>query len=397
VSLSLKGHPWGKFIKRIICLVADGLGVGAAPDAAQYGDDGANTLSHTASAVGGLRLPTLERLGLGNITSVSGTNRTPHPLAWVGRMAEASAGKDTMTGHWELTGIVTRKPFALFPQGFPDELVEAFCREANLPGVLGNRPASGTLIIEQLGEEHLRTLKPILYTSGDSVFQIAAHEQTFGLERLYRICEVARSLTIPFQIGRVIARPFLGEDPSTFRRTERRRDYSIAPGRNCLDVLQENGVVTYSVGKIEDIFDHRALTMKNHTGNNADSLSASLDFLVKSRNEPAFIFTNLFDFDMLYGHRRDAKGFASALSELDLYLPKLLEELGPEDALILTGDHGCDPTFRGTDHTREFVPLILYGPKRGGGNLGDRKSFADVASFLLESFGISRDVLPDLR
>lgn len=380
-------------MRRIVCLVADGFGVGEAPDAAKYGDVGSNTLAHTAAAVKGLHLPNLEKLGLGNLGKFEGLPAVSSPLARVGRLVERSEGKDTTTGHWELAGLVTRKAFALFPHGFPAELVDTFVREAQIPGVLGNRPASGTTIIEELGEESLVTGKPILYTSGDSVFQIAAHEEKFGLERLYRVCEVARKLTAAYQIGRVIARPFVGKDRATFRRTEHRRDFSLSPGKNCLDVLQDSGVKVCSVGKIDDIFNHRAITVGNHTGNNPDSLAATLDFLVKNRNERAFVFTNLVDFDQLYGHRRDPVGYARSLVELDAFLPKLLAELTPEDCLILTSDHGCDPTFRGTDHTREYVPLVAYQPGVPGKFLGDRKSFADVAASVLSAFGApSRDL-----
>lgn len=374
--------------KRIVCLVADGLGVGEAPDAQKYGDVGSNTLGNTASFVGGLKLPHLQKLGLGNLGTFEGISPTGSPLGIVGRLAEKSEGKDTTTGHWELAGLVTREPFTLFPQGFPEALVDEFIREAQIPGVLGNCAASGTTIIDQLGEAHLKTGKPILYTSGDSVFQVAANEETFGLERLHGICEIARRMTLSYNIGRVIARPFIGKDRASFRRTEHRRDYAMSPGINCLDLLVKAGVSVYSVGKIDDIFDHRAITRGNHTGNNPDSLAATLDFLQKSRGERAFIFTNLVDFDMLWGHRRDAKGYASSLVELDTFLPKLLAELTPDDCLMLTADHGCDPTFRGTDHTREFVPLVAFQPGSAGKNLGDRSSFSDVSASLLSSFEV---------
>ncbi len=382
-------------IERVICLVADGLGVGAAPDANTYGDDGANTLGHVASAVGGLKLPTLQRLGLGNIGNFAGIPSNPHPEGYVGRMAEKSAGKDTTTGHWEIAGLVTKKAFALYPEGFPEAMVQKFITEAQIPGVLGNYASSGTTIIDALGEEHIKTGKPILYTSGDSVFQIAANETTFGLERLYKICEVARKLTEPFQIGRVIARPFIGSRVGDFKRTEHRRDYSLPVPQNCLDVLQASSVPVYSVGKIDDIFGHRGITCGNHTGNNPDSLNASLDFMKKCRGERGLVFTNLVDFDQLYGHRRDAEGYARSLVQLDTYLPKIIAEMTERDALIITADHGCDPTFRGTDHTREYVPLVVYSPKKAGGLLGDRSSFTDIAAFLLEAYGISPDRLPD--
>jgi phosphopentomutase len=380
--------------RRIVCLVADGFGVGEAPDAEAYGDGGSNTLAHVCEAVGGLKLPNLQRLGLGNLGAFEGLPPTPEPLAWVGRLAEKSSGKDTVTGHWEIAGIVTKQPLPTYPKGFPSDLVDAFVREAELPGVLGNYPASGTTILQTLGEEHLKTSKPILYTSADSVFQIAAHEEKFGLERLYRICGIARRLTEPLQIGRVIARPFTGNNSLGFRRTEHRRDYALSPGPNCLDALKENGVGVYSVGKIDDIFDHRGITAGRHTGNNQDSLEATFDFFSKAKGEKSFIFTNLVDFDMLYGHRRDPKGYANALSQLDKFLPKFLAKMEEGDALLLTSDHGCDPTYRGTDHTREYVPLVGYVPGTSGGNLGDRGSFADIAAFLLSGYGIPSGHLP---
>lgn len=377
-------------LRRAIVLVADGLGVGAAPDAADYGDVGSNTLGNTAKAVGGLRLPVLEDLGIGNLGAFEGISAT-RPTGVVGRLAEKSAGKDTTTGHWELAGLVTREAFATFPDGFPQSLVEAFVREAGLPGALGNYAASGTAIIDDLGEEHLRTGKPILYTSADSVFQIAATEdpEVFGLERLYRVCEVARRLTLSHRIGRVIARPFVGKRPGEFKRTERRRDFSLEPGPNCLDALSKAGVETISVGKIDDIFCHRALSKGNHTGNNADSLAAAEDFLIKAKGSRSLIFVNLVDFDMLFGHRRDPKGFAGSLSQLDTFLPRLLGRLDPEDCLVITGDHGCDPTFRGSDHTREYVPFVGYSPGVKGRILGDRPSFTDVAATLLDGYGVS--------
>ncbi len=375
--------------KRIVILVADGFGVGAAPDAKLYGDEGSNTLAHVAKSVGGMSLPNLEKLGIGNLGPFLGLTPNKNPKAIVARMAEKSKGKDTTTGHWELAGLVTETPFQLFPEGFPDELLQLFIKEAKVPGVLGNRPASGTEILKELGEEHLRTGKVIVYTSGDSVFQIAAHEEVLALKKLYEVCEVARRLTIPYQIGRVIARPFIGQGADQFKRTEHRKDYSINPPLNCLDVLQNNGIKVLSVGKIDDIFAHRGITAGNHTGNNRDSLKVTLDFMQKNRGEQAFIFTNLVDFDQLYGHRRDPKGYANSLLEMDNFFPKILNELTEDDCVILTSDHGCDPTFKGSDHTREFVPLIAYSPRFEGQTLADRNSFADVSASVLAAYQIS--------
>ena len=385
-----------KTFKRFICLVADGLGVGEAPDASFYGDQGSNTLAHVAEKVGGLKLKNLEKLGLGNLGTFPGISPVKNPLALVSRLAEKSVGKDTTSGHWEIAGVVTQKAFSVFPQGFPPELVKSFVEAAGLPCVLGNCHASGTEIISRLGEEHLKTGKPILYTSADSVFQIAAHEKSFGLQRLYEICEIARSITIPYQIGRVIARPFLGDNPSEFKRTENRRDYSLVPEKNCLDVLTESGIQVVSVGKIDDIFAHRGISCGSHTGNNRDSLKATLDFLQKTKNEKAFIFVNLVDFDMLYGHRRDPIGYAKALVEMDEFYPKLIGELTPQDCLILTADHGCDPTFRGSDHTREYVPLVAYTPGVPGQRLDDRSSFSDIGATVLDGLKVSAPLLPGL-
>lgn len=377
---------------RVVCLVADGFGVGEAPDAAKYGDSGANTLLHIAEKVGGLKLPNLQKLGLGNLGNFPNLPAEKYPMGIVSRLAEKSEGKDTTTGHWEIAGLVTHEPFTLFPNGFAVELVDTFIREAQIPGVLANKAASGTTILDEFGEEHIRTGKPILYTSGDSVFQVAAHEGYFGLERLQRICALARKLTESHKIGRVISRPFIGEKKGEFKRTEHRRDFALSPGENCLDVFQKNGIGVYSVGKIDDIFAHRSITKGNHTGNNRDSLNATQSFLQETRGERAFIFTNLVDFDMLYGHRRDPVGYAGALVELDHFLPKMLSELTENDLLIITADHGCDPTFRGTDHTREFVPLIAYSPKHQGARIADRGSFSDIATTLLEGYGIHHSI-----
>lgn len=385
-----------KEFKRFICLVADGFGVGEAPDAAVYGDQGSNTLANTSKKVGGIKLPNLEKLGLGCLGNFEGIRPTSNPLALVSRLAEKSAGKDTTSGHWEIAGLVTDKPFPVFEKGFPKELVDEFVRAAKIPGVLGNYHASGTEILKSLGEEHLKTLKPILYTSGDSVFQVAAHEKTFGLNRLYEICEIARKVTVPYQIGRVIARPFVGDDALSFKRTENRKDYSLVPNTTCLDVIKKNGIEVISVGKIDDIFAHRGISYGNHTGNNLDSLKATLDFIKKTRGQKAFIFVNLVDFDMLFGHRRDPIGYANSLVQLDGFLPKLLSELTDEDCLLITSDHGCDPTFRGSDHTREFVPLIAYSPNSLGAHLRDRNTFADIGATIVEAFHLPKKELPGL-
>ena len=379
---------------RVTVLVADGLGVGEAPDAKRFGDLGSDTLGHVLEAAPQLALPNLEKLGLGYLTRKLACPDSP--LATVARLTEKSEGKDTTTGHWELAGLVTRKAFPTFESGFPQKLIDDFIQAAGLKGVLANRPASGTTIIRELGETSVQTGLPIVYTSADSVFQIAAHETHFGLDRLYRVCEIARKLTLPLGIGRVIARPFIGSCSSDFVRTEHRRDYSIAPPPNALDTIYRGGVPVCSVGKIEDIFDHRSITEADHTGNNRAGLDVTLKFLRKYQNKHAFVFANLIDFDQLYGHRRDPQGFARSLDELDRFIPNLIAEMAPEDLLLLTADHGCDPTFKGTDHTREFVPCVCYSPSRPGRHLSTRNSFTDVAATILSGFELSTTALPDL-
>ncbi len=376
-------------MKRLFLIVLDSVGVGGAADAGRFGDAGADTLAHTARAVGGLALPNLDRLGLRGIHPYESPLLPPERLfGSFGRMTELSAGKDTTSGHWEMAGLVSLKPFPLFPDGFPRELMERF-REETGYGWLGNEPASGTEIIGRLGAEHLRTGKLIVYTSGDSVFQIAAHEKLVPPEKLYRICEVTRRLLDgPYRVSRVIARPFEGE-PGKFRRTERRRDFSVPPpGDTVLDVLQIAGIKTIGVGKIGDIFAGVGLDETPHPATNTEGMALTNKLAGKIRG-PALIFTNLVDFDMLYGHRRDPAGYADALRRFDAWLPRFLEKLTMDDLLIITADHGCDPTAPGTDHTREQVPLLVYGKGFGGGiDLGCRNGFHDVAATAAEWFGV---------
>jgi phosphopentomutase len=374
-------------LDRAMILVLDGVGVGDAPDAASYGDAGANCIGNCARAVGGLRLPTMGGMGLGNITPVEGTPPTEHAIGAYGRLAEAAAGKDSTTGHWELAGVVLDRPLPTYPHGFPPDLIARF--EAAIGrGTLGNKPASGTVIIEELGAEHMRTGKPIVYTSADSVFQVAAHEQIIPLDELYHLCEIARGLlTGEHAVGRVIARPFIGE-PGHFTRTPHRRDFSLTPpGPTLLDRLQAAGYDVVGIGKIEDLFAERGLTRSNHTGTNADGMAATLDAL----REPfrGLLFVNLVEMDQLYGHRRDPQGYAAALAAVDAWLPRVLEALGRRDALFITGDHGTDPTYRGTDHTRECVPLLAAGPAvRANVALGTRRSFADLGATLAQAFDV---------
>jgi phosphopentomutase len=373
---------------KVVVIVCDSLGVGEAPDAADYGDAGANTIAHTAEAVGGLALPNLGAWGIGLLTDIEGVPATGEPAGVVARMAERSAGKDTTTGHWEMMGVVLDEPFPTFPDGFPPAVIDAFSHAIGR-GVLGNLPASGTEIIKQLGAEHLATGKPIVYTSADSVFQIAAHKRVVPLERLYEWSETARRLlTGPNAVGRVIARPFDGE-PGAFQRTKERRDYALPPaGPTVLEALEKAGVRTFGVGKIEDIFSGRGLTGSDHTGDNPTSLDATIRFL-RAADAPTLVFSNLVDFDMVYGHRRDAVGYGRCLEELDARLPEVVAELGEDDWLLLTADHGCDPTAPGTDHTRELVPMIAFS--RGGSartRLADRTTFADLGATVADLFGV---------
>lgn len=379
--------------RRAFCLVLDSLGVGALPDAARFGDAGAHTLAHIADAVGGLDLPVLASLGLGKLGAVRGLAAPEVPRAAYGRCAEVSAGKDTSSGHWEMMGQPVARAFATFPQGFPPEIVEAFCCAAGVPAVLGNLAASGTEILERLGPEHERTGLPIVYTSADSVFQIAAHLDRVPLERLYSWCEAARRILDRHRVGRVIARPFRGS-AGAYQRTYDRRDYSMPPpGPTWLDRLQEAGITTLGVGKIEDIFAGQGLTRSFHTEGNRDGMAVTVG--LASELEQGFVFVNLVDFDMLYGHRRDAPGYARALREFDADLEVLLRALRPDDLLLLTADHGNDPLHGGTDHTREYVPLLATdGRSSLRGDLGIRSSFADVGATVGAAFGVPARGLP---
>lgn len=374
-------------IRKVILVVLDSVGVGAMADAADFLDEGANTLAHTAEAVGGLCVPNLAGLGLGNIVAVEGVEPAEAPLASFGRMAEASPAKDTVTGHWELAGLESPSPFAVYEHGFPREIVDAFERTSGFK-TLFNKPSSGTVIIEQLGREHMETGALILYTSADSVFQLAAHEEVVPVEALYRACEAARKVLDPYRVARVIARPFVGR-PGSFQRTYNRKDFCMAPhGDTLLDLLSARGLPVVGVGKIHDIFAGRGLTASIHTEGNRDGMEQTLR-LNRSVSE-GLIFVNLVDFDMVYGHRRNATGYAAALVEADEHLGRLLPEVDQETALILTADHGCDPTHMShTDHTREYVPVLLYSPSLPAGRaLGTRSTFADVAATVSRLLGV---------
>lgn len=384
---------------RGVILVIDSFGIGAAPDADTYGDAGASTLrSVCASTVAGNRAPwpNLLAMGLGNCAALIGNPisqcpQTETPSASFGAMAEKSKGKDTTTGHWELAGIVLNQGFRVFRQGypsFPAELVHRF-ESATDCQMLGNRAASGTVIIEELGEESMKGGRVICYTSADSVFQIAAHEAVVPTEELYRICETTRTICNDYNVARVIARPFTG-NPGAFVRTAGRRDYSIdLPGPSVLDRLVEHGIETIGIGKIGDIFNNQGISVSYPDKGNTKCLNRAVDVLNDRVTSDQLIFVNLVDTDMLYGHRRDPDGYCRAVTEIDGYLPQIGKLLGEEDFLIITADHGCDPGFRGSDHTREYVPLLLYRPGLPGVSLGIRKSFSDVAATVAACFSIN--------
>jgi phosphopentomutase len=386
--------------RRVVIIVLDGVGIGALPDAQHYGDQDAATLQHVAAAVGGLHLPQLEALGLGRIAPVQGVARVAAPTACWGKMAEQSAGKDSVTGHWELAGVILDKPFAVFPDGFPPPIIAAFTAVAGC-APLGNLAASGTDVLRQLGEEHLRSGRPIVYTSSDSVFQIAAHEKVMAPAALYDLCRATFAALAPYNICRVIARPFLGNDAATFYRTGGRHDFpSPPPSPTLLDLLHRAGVTTCGIGKIEDLFAGQGLAMSRPTDGNRMGMAETLHALTTIAD--GLIMTNLVDFDMLYGHRLDPAGFAAALSVFDRWLPALLDGLGPDDLLIVTADHGCDPTTAGTDHSREYVPLLVYSPAlHSPVDLGVRTTFADVGATVAENFGLGcqhgKSFLADLQ
>lgn len=375
-----------KDINRVVLMVLDSVGAGYLPDAAEFGDEGANTLGHVAEGVGGLNMPNMQKMGLGNIIPIQGVPPASSPAAAWGIMMEASNGRDTMAGHWELMGLVVDKPFPLFPDGFPKKILDEFYAASGVSHVLANIPASGTVIIAELGEEHMKTGHPIVYTSGDSVFQIAAHEEVIPVPELYKMCEQARVVCDRHRIGRVIARPFVGT-PGDFTRTANRKDYPMLPtGETALDVMKKNGLNVCGIGKIEDIYAKQGITRAIHTKNNKDGMEALKKELDITEN--GLIFINLVDFDMVYGHRNNVEGYAKALEEFDVDLGTFLPKLQDDDLLIITADHGCDPSFPGTDHTREHVPLLAYSPGLKPVELGTRKTFSDVGVTILEIFDL---------
>lgn len=372
---------------RVILIVMDGVGVGGLPDAPEYGDAGANTLSSISKTVGGLSLPCLQSLGLGLTGEFEGIIKVKKPLASYGVMRELSKGKDTITGHWEMAGVVSEKPFPTYPRGFPPEVIGEFEQRTGRK-VIGNRPASGTEIIKELGGLHMKTGALIVYTSADSVFQIAAHEDVVSVEELYEICKKAREILVgPRNVCRVIARPFTGASPVDFRRTERRRDFALPPPETTvLDVLKENSIPVAAVGKVSDMFSGRGFSSTVKSSGNSDSMAKIISGLSSLKN--GLIFSNLTDFDTLYGHRNDPSGFARALREFDSELSGLIPLLGVEDFLILTADHGNDPTTPGTDHTREYVPLLFYNTGLRPKDLGIRDGLWDIGATIADVFGV---------
>lgn len=365
--------------KRAIVIVIDSMGIGAMDDCREFNDVAeCNTLKNVCEFNGGLNAPNLSKMGLGNIQDFKGITPVENPIAKYGAMLEKSKGKDTTTGHWEMMGLVSEKPFATFPEGFQEEIVTKFIEQTNCGGILANRPASGTAIIEELNKEHHKTGFPIVYTSADSVFQIAVDTDFIPLETLYKWCETAREILNDYNVSRVIARPYKIIDGKPTRISKDRRDYSMIPSHTIMNDLEDIGLKVYGIGKIEDIFSKSGVTYAVHTGSNKEGLELTLD-AVKNHRDKSFIFTNLVDTDMLYGHRNDAKGYGKAIEEIDTYIDDIIDAMTDEDLLIITADHGCDPTVAGTDHTREKVPVLVYSKTEQGGNLGTIVGFDYVA------------------
>lgn len=379
-------------MKRAILVVLDSVGVGELKDANLYGDVGSHTFDNTYKACGGLSLPNLQKLGFGNIEGVETLDKVSNPLAGFGKSKEESKGKDTVTGHWEIGGVVLKTPLNTYPDGFSKEIIDEFMEKAGVKGVLGNKVASGTAIIEELGEEHIKTGFPIIYTSADSVFQIAAHEDVIPLDKLYEMCEVARKMLVGDNVvGRVIARPFIGE-VGNFTRTPNRRDYALDPfSKTMLEYIKENGLSVAAVGKIEDIYNKKGITDAVHTKGNMDGVDKTLEYMDTIKN--GLIFTNLVDFDMLYGHRNNPEGYGKAIEDFDNRLPEILEKMTDEDLLIITADHGCDPTTESTDHSREYIPIIAYNKKmKKGVNIGIRNTFSDIGKSILTYLDVENDL-----
>ena len=376
-------------MNNFITIILDGVGVGELPDANNYGDEGSNTLSNMGAKLGGLSLPNLKNFGLGNITSIKGVEPVDKPLASFGKMKEVAKGKDSTSGHWEIAGLRLDFDFPYYPNGFPKNLIDSFISKCNIEGILGNKAASGTEIIEELGDEHVKTGYPIVYTSADSVFQIAAHEEIIPLDRLYEICEIAREQVFVGKdaVGRIIARPFLGKS-GNYKRTTNRKDFSLAPpGQTILNILQMNKITTVGIGKINDLFNYNGIDVNVKTKSNSEGMTQLAEYSVKQKN--SFIFANLVDFDVYYGHRNNPEGFHLALQEFDKWLPGFVNSLDSSDALLLTADHGNDPTSTSTDHSREYVPILLYRKGKEARDLGIRETFSDAAQTIAHFFKVN--------
>ncbi len=389
LNFTLKGELF--MAKRVILIVLDSVGIGELPDANKYGDVGSNTIGNISNSLGGLDLPNMCKIGLGNITGSRGIKASEAPAGSFGKCNELSKGKDTVTGHWEIAGVVLKEPLNTYPNGFPKDIIDEFQNKIGRK-ILGNKVASGTEIINELGDEHVKTGFPIIYTSADSVFQIAAHEDVIPINELYEMCKVARNmLTGERTVGRVIARPFTGGNGS-YTRTSNRRDFALDPfDKTMLDYIKEKNLNVMAVGKIEDIYNKRGITEAVHIKNNMDGVDKTIEYM--KANKPGLIFTNLVDFDMLYGHRNDVKGYAKALIDFDNRLPEILNEMQKEDILIITADHGCDPTTKSTDHSREYIPVLIYGDSvKAGQNIGIRNCFCDIGKTVLDCLKIENSL-----
>ena len=373
-------------INRVVLIVLDSVGIGELPDADQYGDLGSNTLGNIAKHYPDLKLPNLTAMGLGNIDKNNALAKTTTPSAAFGKAIERSAGKDTTTGHWEISGLIIKQAFPTFPNGFPKEFMDRFEAAIGIE-TIGNVVASGTTIINKLGDEHISSKRPIVYTSADSVFQIAMHEEVYPIEKQYEICQIARDMLIgDYKVGRVIARPFIGK-PGNYTRTSRRKDFSVTPPTTVLDVIKSTGKEVISIGKIVDIFAGKGISRYTKTASNMEGIEATINAI--NEDSKGLIFTNLVDFDMLYGHRRDIEGYAKCLMEFDQHLPKIINNLKEDDLLIITADHGNDPSAPGSDHTREYIPILNYGKNiKAGQSIGVRNSFADIAATIADALNV---------
>lgn len=377
-------------MNRIIWIVIDSVGVGALPDAKSFGDEGVNTLGHIVKEFSDIKIPNMIKLGLGNIDGIDYINNIDSPIGSFGRCNEVSQGKDTTTGHWEMTGLLVDTPFKTFENGFPKEIIDEFERRTGRK-VVANKPASGTAILDEFGEHQMKTGDVIVYTSADSVFQIAAHEDIIPLEELYEMCKIAREIMMgEYAVARVIARPYVGSCKGQFERTSNRRDYSLNPfDKTVLDNIKEKGLDVIGVGKIEDIFNGQGITEAIHTKDNMDGVDQTINYIKKENK--GLIFTNLVDFDSKYGHRRNIKGYKEALEEFDARIPEIIKSMNDKDILIINADHGNDPAYKGTDHTREYIPLLVYGKDiKEGINLGTRNSFADIGATVADILNVSK-------